>query len=119
MKIENVAIICHEANKVLCEAQGDSSQKSWVDAEEWQRQSAVNGVKYALDNPDGSPDAQHNAWMKEKLDDGWVYGDIKDATLKTHPCIVSYEDLPLMQQAKDHLFKGIVNSLAKFINVEV
>lgn len=115
MKIEDVARICHEANESLCVTQGDFSQKSWDEAEEWQRQSAIQGVKFALENPDAPASAQHDAWMQDKINDGWVYGDVKDADKKTHPCIVSYDELPDGQKAKDYLFKGIVNSLSKFV----
>jgi hypothetical protein len=31
---------------------------------------------FKLDNPDaGRHDAQHNAWMADKIADGWVYGE--------------------------------------------
>lgn len=115
MIVEEIAVICHEANKVLCRMQGDNSQKSWADAEQWQRDSAINGVKFHIANPDASPAASHNSWLREKLDNGWVYGEVKDAEAKTHPCIQDYEDLPRQQQAKDYLFKSIVSGLAPFI----
>jgi len=56
-------------------------------------------------------DAQHNSWMKEKIDTGWVYGKTKDAEAKTHPCIVPFEELPEFQQKKDGLFCAIVDAL--------
>jgi len=115
MKIEDVAKICHEANKALCETQGDNSQKSWDDAEQWQRDSAIKGVQFKIDNPDASPEEQHESWCKAKLDDGWVYGPAKDAELKHHPCLVNYAELPADQQAKDHLFVGITTQLIPFI----
>lgn len=115
MKKRDVAIICHEANRNLCEIQGYFSQKAWGAAADWQKESAEKGVEYAIANPDGPADAQHNAWMADKVKDGWVYGEVKDPEKKTHPCIVPFEQLPPMQQAKDHLFKAIVNSLAPFI----
>lgn len=49
--------------------------------------------------------------MKEKVDAGWVYGKVKDAEAKTHPCIVKFEDLPEFQQKKDALFCAIVDAL--------
>lgn len=110
-KILNIAIACHEANKSWCEANGDTSQSHWADAEQWQRDSAVNGVKFKLNNPDAGHDAQHNSWMKEKVDAGWVYGEVKDAEAKTHPCIVPFEQLPEFQQKKDALFCAIVDAL--------
>jgi hypothetical protein len=106
-----IAKVCHEANKAFCEANGDMSQKHWDEAEEWQRDSAIKGVKFAIDNPGALASAQHNAWMKDKVDAGWIYGPEKNADLKVHPCIVPFEELPVFQQKKDHMFKAIVNAL--------
>lgn len=116
MTIEQVAQICHDGNKSLCEVNGDQSQKIWADAEQWQRDSAIAGVKFTLENPNAGADAQHNSWMADKLNDGWKYGNVKNPETKEHPCIVPYDELPSEQQAKDYLFKGIVNSLSKFIS---
>ena len=35
----------------------------------------------------------HENWAKNKLDDGWVYGECIDVTKKTHPCLIEYENL--------------------------
>lgn len=107
-----IAMACHEANKVWCMAQGDTSQKHWDDAEEWQRDSAIKGVEYRIANPGGPESAQHDAWMADKIKDGWVHGGVKDATAKTHPCIVPFNELPEFQQKKDRLFCAIVDALA-------
>lgn len=109
--VTEIAKVCHSANKAYCETVGDYSQKSWEDAESWQRDSAIKGVFYRLNNPDAPKSAQHDAWMQDKLNDGWVYGEVKDAKAKTHPCIVSYDQLPVMQQKKDALFQAIVDAL--------
>ncbi|MES2395798.1 MAG: RyR domain-containing protein [Bacteroidota bacterium] len=110
-KVIDIAIVCHQANKVWCEGNGDFSQKDWNEAEAWQTESAVKGVEFKLDNPDAKEDAQHNVWMKDKVDAGWVYGEVKDAEKKTHPCIVPFNELPEFQQKKDALFCAIVNAL--------
>lgn len=106
-----IAKVCHQANKAYCEANGDDSQKDWDSAEDWQRDSAIKGVAFRINNPYAGHDAQHNSWMKEKVDAGWVYGEVKDAEAKTHPCIVPFEELPRFQQKKDSLFCAIVDAL--------
>ena len=111
--LAKIAKICHQANKAWCEANGDFSQKNWEEAEDWQKDSAIKGVAFRINNPDSGDDAQHNSWMKEKIDDGWVYGEVKDAEAKTHPCIVPFEELPVVQRKKDTLFCAIVDSLSK------
>lgn len=111
MKTALIARVCHEANRSICEASGDFTQKAWIDSEFWQQQSAISGVQYVLDNPDTSAEDLHNEWCKAKTLDGWVYGDVKDAVRKTHPCLVAYQKLSQDQQSKDVVFRGIVNLL--------
>ena len=106
-----IALVCHEANRAYCLINGDKSQKLWMEAEMWQKDSAVNGVRFRLENPNCKPDEQHNNWMKEKLEQGWIYGETKDTEKKTHPCLVPYEKLPEFQQKKDSLFAAIVDAL--------
>ena len=77
-----IAKTCHEVNKAFCESIGDDSQLSWDEAEEWQRQSAIAGVRYRIDNPDGKPEDQHISWLKDTLKDGWKFGTVKNAEKK-------------------------------------
>jgi hypothetical protein len=109
--LNKIAYMCHQANKAWCEANGDFSQKDWDEAEEWQKESAISGVNFRLNNPDAKEDSQHNTWMNDKINDGWVYGEVKDADKKTHPCIVPFNELPIFQQKKDALFCAIVDAL--------
>lgn len=50
--------------------------------------------------------------MQQKIDEGWVYGEVKNADEKTHPCIVPFDQLPIAQQKKDAIFRAIVKTLA-------
>ena len=109
--VETIAKVCHDANKSFCEAIGDNSQKSWEEAEQWQRDSAIKGVGFRRENPNAPHSAQHDAWMQDKINDGWVHGELKDAEKKTHPCLVPYDQLPVHQQKKDALFQAIVDAL--------
>lgn len=111
MTVEQIARVCHETNRAYCQSIGDNSQKSWEEAEQWQRDSAIKGVQYKLDNSNAGPSDQHEAWVHDKVNDGWQYGDVKDANKKTHPCLVPYDELPIEQRRKDYLFQGIVNAL--------
>jgi hypothetical protein len=116
MTIENIAQVAHEINKAFCSSIGDDSQLSWEDAPGWQKESAIKGVEFHLDNPDASPSASHDSWLKQKEEDGWKYGPEKDAEKKEHPCYVPYEQLPVQQQSKDYLFKQVVHSLQAFLD---
>ena len=115
MLISDIAKICHEANKALCETQGDKTQVAFEEAPAWQRDSAINGVQFNLDNPKAPASASHDSWLKEKEEAGWKFGPVKDAEKKEHPCFVPYDQLPAEQQAKDHLFKAVVMALRPFV----
>lgn len=112
MTPEQIARVCHEINRAYCEAMGDPSKKPWEESPDSQRQSAANGVKYAIEHPEVTPEEMHANWLKEKVQDGWVHGPIKDPDKKEHPCIVPYEMLPQVQQVKDHLFRATVRALS-------
>lgn len=109
--IEDVARVSHEANRAYCLALGDSSQPAWDQAPEWQRESAINGVKFHLAHPDASASASHDCWLAEKRAAGWTFGTVKDPEKKTHPCFVPFEALPATQQLKDYLFRACVHAL--------
>lgn len=111
MEPEQIAAICHDANRRYCMSIGDNSQLPWEEAPEWQRQSAIAGVKFRLENPDAPDSAQHDAWSADKVKDGWVYGEVKDPVKKTHPCLVPFDQLPIEQRRKDTLFASIVDGL--------
>lgn len=105
-----IAKLAHETNRAYCMFLGDMSQPTWEDAPEWQRDSAMNGVRFHRGNPDARPEDSHESWMAEKVADGWVYGEVKDPEAKTHPCIKPYDELPEAQRLKDHLFLAIVRT---------
>jgi hypothetical protein len=106
-----VARIAYEINRAYCQAIGDHSQPSWDDAPKWQKDSPIAGVRFHAENPGSTPEASHENWMKQKLAEGWVYGEVKNPDAKTHPCIRPYYELHLTQRVKDHLFIAVVHAL--------
>lgn len=106
--ILTLAAIAHETNRHYCLSIGDTSQPTWDNAPQWQRDSAILGIEGALAG--NTPAQQHQSWMDVKVADGWVYGEVKDPDAKTHPCLVPYEQLPEEQQRKDHLYAAVVKA---------
>lgn len=109
---DRIANVCHEAIRALCEAFGDHSVVEWRLVSQEVRASTMAGVRFAFNHRDATPAMQHEAWCEWKRGDGWVYGPVKDAAAKTHPCLVPYHELTPEQQAKDHVFRAIVVALA-------
>jgi len=111
MKPRVIAQVAHEINRAYCASLGDVSQAAWSDAPEWQRQSAMAGVAMHIANPTATPADSHASWLAEKIAAGWIYGPVKDADKKEHPCCVPYDELPAEQKAKDYLFRAVVHQL--------
>jgi hypothetical protein len=113
-RVEATARVAHEANRAWCAAHGDMSQPEWTFAPDWQKDSAIMGVQFHIANPDAGDSASHDSWMKQKIADGWVYGEEKNphSTPPTHHCLVPFSELPKVQQTKDALFRSIVHATA-------
>ena len=43
----------------------------------------------------------HEIWAKERLAQGWTYGEKRDDAQKHHPCLIAYEDLPEEEKVYD------------------
>ena len=43
----------------------------------------------------------HDVWAESRIREGWTYGEHRDDTLKTHPCLVPYQQLPESEKAYD------------------
>ena len=43
----------------------------------------------------------HEVWAETRIKQGWKYGDQRSDELKTHPCLVPYEDLPEEEKEYD------------------
>lgn len=43
----------------------------------------------------------HEVWAITRINQGWTYGEQRNDELKTHPCLVPYEDLPEEEKEYD------------------
>ena len=43
----------------------------------------------------------HDIWASSRIKDGWVYGEKRDDTKKTTPCLVPYEELEELEKEYD------------------
>ena len=43
----------------------------------------------------------HEVWAETRIGQGWKYGEQRNDELKTHPCLVPYEDLPEEEKEYD------------------
>ena len=76
-----------------------------------QMDSLLDGIEYLDANPDTTPEDNHNNWMQMKESQGWVYGSVKDFDKKTHPDLVPFDKLPIVEQPKD-INDAVIHKLA-------
>lgn len=43
----------------------------------------------------------HEVWAQSRIDQGWTYGEVRSDTLKQHPCLIPYSELPEIEKDYD------------------
>ena len=43
----------------------------------------------------------HEVWAKNRMEEGWTYGPVRDDTKKETPCMVAYDELPESEKEYD------------------
>jgi len=43
----------------------------------------------------------HDIWAVGRITDGWTYGPERNDTLKQHPCLIDYSELPESEKEYD------------------
>lgn len=110
LSTEQIASVCHEANRQLQRINGEIVNFPWESTSQDMRDSAVDGVENTLNG--ASPEENHENWMAFKRQQGWNWGPTKDFGKKLHPSMVPYDQLPESEKRKDALFHAIVHALA-------
>lgn len=102
----------HEVNRELQIFLGEKViSPLWDSASREMRNSAFEGVKLILNNPNTTPEQSHESWLDFKTKHGWSYAAERDDESKLHPCMVPYYDLPPEQRLKDAMFQTVVRSI--------
>lgn len=70
----------------------------------------VAGVLKAWDDPNQTAQINHNRWQVQMTQDGWVWGEVVDEVLKTHPALVAYQNVPDAYKVNDLIFLAIVKA---------
>ncbi|MEO1552786.1 MAG: RyR domain-containing protein [Pseudomonadota bacterium] len=109
--LEPVARVIHAAIRTWSAAHGQKDIPDWDTAPQWMKDSTFASISFVLDHPDADAGAQHLQWMQQRRAQGWTYGPVRDDKVKTHPMMVPFNQLPLMEQRKDDLVRAIVRAL--------
>ena len=116
LKMVEVAKECHIANNNLMVANSEiPNPVDWNDLDTHTKHMNIESVKKIYDNPNITAKDIHDEWMKNKIKDGWKYGDVKDANLKTHHLIIDFDQMNDIDKMKDQIFIDVVNNRREFI----
>lgn len=108
--VDQIARVCHEANRELQRQAGEVVNFPWENTSEALRGSARDGVRAFLERGLTARQAHAN-WMRYKEAEGWSYGPIKDFAVKMHPLLLPWAGLSDEERAKDELFVNICRAL--------
>lgn len=115
ISLEQVAIVCHQGNIAAQIAAGETPSPRWVWMRPEIKESTREGIRNAMAG--STPEEMHASWSKNRLDAGWVYGEVKDEVAMTHPCLVPYSELPEEQRVKDAVMLDVVALFQKNFNI--
>lgn len=97
-----IARLVHHVNNAIC-ADNNEQGIAWKDAPGHMQAALLQAVKENLPAKEA-----HEAWMRSRLENGWVLGLVKDIENKISPCLIPYEELPYSQRIKDTVCMAIV-----------
>ena len=89
-------------------AQAPIVPEVWKDRDDAFRAQFLETVEY-LCRPDSilDPETLHSKWVQSYEKMGWVYGAERDASAKTHPDMVPYNELDELERDKDEVFAAL------------
>ena len=110
LQVIQIARVAHNVIRDYCNAVGHPTYPTWEEANSESRERGIAGVRELLEQRP-TPEEQHELWAAKMLADGWTFGEAFDIVEKTHPGLVSYDELPEVDRVKQTLFRSIVESL--------
>lgn len=79
-----------------------------IDVTDYQLSSEIDELIEAI------AENSHDIWARQRMDDGWKYGEKRDDDLKLHPDLVPYSDLPEKEKEYDRITaKGILKLIQR------
>ncbi|WP_322979125.1 RyR domain-containing protein [Pseudomonas sp. C11] len=110
MKVIVIAGAAHALIASISQVFGDTAV-AWEDAGESYQQGIIAGVTAYFENPDMTPELEHQKWLEAKQADGWVHGEAIDTTPKTHPLLLPFAELPVEHRVKAAILHAAVHAL--------
>lgn len=117
MNQETLERVCHMVHEVMRVyrirsgefQEGEDLILTWHSTPAWVKKAVKRMVIAGLANRSSlTPDKIHRMWAYGKILDGWVYGSSLDPEAKTHPRLVSYQELDDISREKNRMVCAII-----------
>lgn len=112
-----VAAIAYTAGQTIAKLLNDpnvSPSPQWNTLSDEAKSSVIQAVVSIHTGLIANPQQSHENWVRDKTIEGWKQGSPKSVTLKTHPDLVPWHDLPLTERMKNIFFYNYVRELLTF-----
>lgn len=87
----------------------------WEERPEDFREQMSKTVDRIIANPDTTPEAEHDSWVRAYVAMGWTWGAQRDPIAKTHPDMVPFDQLSPLEQEKDAVFLAVCALAGRFV----
>lgn len=114
MTYEEIAKVAYQTyREYLKNTNSTTNLLDWDECPDWEKKSAIIGVRTYINNPEDSIEKNHERWMKERLTNNGVYYTERD---KISFDYLPREPIPFLQlskklQVKDFIFQNVVYAL--------
>lgn len=89
----------------------------WEDAAPAARIGLRGMVNALINDPELGARDVHEHWLRERREQGWVLGGVRDPVAKTSPDLIEWDDLDVVAKVKSDLTVAIVRALTPLVSM--
>lgn len=104
LSLDDICRVIDSANRELSRSLNENVSLPFDTWSDQARANMKESVRQVITGELRTPKDCHDKWLKDRVNEGWSFGEVKNFTLKTSPCIVDYQELPEEQKVKDDMF---------------
>lgn len=114
--IEAAAKAAHMVNRAYRNALGQAPGLPWIQAPRHVQDTVIDSVRLILEDPTTGPEVLHQRWLDNMRAAGWTWGQGPRICIehKKHPGLISWEQLPPWERAKDVIFGAVVRGVLEY-----
>lgn len=113
--VEAAATAAYEVVRVCERALSGKSMLGWEALSARKKSNFRSWVRLALYGV--SAEEAHGQWLGRKVEQGWTFGLVKDRQKKTHPLLVTFDELPKKHKCRKKLFMVVAREVGSALSL--